>query len=81
MYVRDDRVYNTYGEYLRGKNIRIDTGVNGRNAWDSEIEAYKDARRQGIQPAGTKMKQIREAVELSDMAGRAYDAGTGSFFN
>lgn len=44
--------------------------------WNAELNAYANARSQGIQPAGTRMGQIKAAVEASDKLGRAYDAGT-----
>ena len=47
--------------------------------WDKELNAYADARRQGIQPAGTTMAKIRDAVEKSNKAGKAFDANTGGF--
>jgi hypothetical protein len=43
-------------------------------AFNRELEAYKEARAQGIQPAGTSMKKIQEAVKASETLGRAYDA-------
>jgi hypothetical protein len=43
--------------------------------WDSELAAYKRAREQGIQPAGTTMKKVQEAIKASDTLGRPYDAG------
>lgn len=43
--------------------------------WDKELQAYRDARAQGIQPAGTSMKQVRDAVEISNKTGKAYQAG------
>jgi hypothetical protein len=43
-------------------------------AFNRELEAYKEAREQGIQPAGTSMKKIQEAVKASETLGRAYDA-------
>ena len=42
--------------------------------WDGELQAYRDARAQGIQPAGTSMRKIREAVEISNKTGVAYQA-------
>ena len=79
MFERDGRQYPTYGAYLRDKHMSVDTGRDGRSAWDSELDAYKDARRQGVQPAGTRMPQIKEAMQLSDAVGRAFDATDGSF--
>jgi hypothetical protein len=29
--------------------------------WTSELQAYRDARAQGIQPAGTTMRHVEEA--------------------
>lgn len=43
--------------------------------WDKELQAYRDARAQGIQPSGTSMKQVRQAVEISNKTGEAYKAG------
>lgn len=68
----------SYGECLRSK------GVDSRNSTQStdrlysmesrnaqEITEYKAARAQGIQPAGTKLGQIREAVAASNKADAA----------
>jgi hypothetical protein len=44
--------------------------------WNGELQAYRDARAQGIQPGGTSMKHIQEAHKASETMGRAYDAGT-----
>jgi hypothetical protein len=44
--------------------------------WDAELNAYSQARKQGIQPAGTKMSQIKAAVTASETIGRAYNAET-----
>lgn len=42
--------------------------------WDKELQAYRDARAQGIQPAGTTMKKVQEAVRISNETGKAYGA-------
>ena len=47
-----------------------------RKKWDGELQAYRDARSQGIQPAGTSMRHIDAARKASDTLGRPYDAGT-----
>ena len=44
--------------------------------WNSELQAYRDARAQGIQPAGTRMKDIISAHEASETLGKAYNAET-----
>lgn len=79
MYLRDGVMYETYGSYLRTKDLQVDTGKDGRTAWDKEITDYKDARRQGVNPAGTKQHQIDAAMQLSDHAGKAFNAADGSF--
>ena len=79
MYERDGVTYLTYGSYLRDKGVQVDTGKDGRTAWDKEIDSYKDARRQGVNPAGTKQHQIDAAMQLSENAGAAFDAADGSF--
>lgn len=62
--------------------ILISTGDAGRaesmtkKKWDAELNAYSDARRQGIQPAGTTMKAVNEAKQASDNLGSAFNAET-----
>lgn len=43
-------------------------------AFNKELDAYKDAVAQGIQPAGTSMRKIQEAVKASETLGRPYNA-------
>ena len=43
---------------------------------NSELYAYKEARRQGIQPEGTTKKQIEAALKASETLGTAYNAET-----
>ncbi len=45
-------------------------------AWDGELQAYRDARAQGAQPAGTSLHQVRQALDASDRLGRAFNAET-----
>lgn len=42
--------------------------------WDAELQAYRNARAQGIQPASTQMKDIQAAVEISNVAGKSFQA-------
>jgi hypothetical protein len=44
--------------------------------WDNELNAYREARAEGIQPAGTSMEKINEARRASDALGTAYDSNT-----
>jgi hypothetical protein len=44
--------------------------------WTSELQAYRDARSQGIQPAGTTRAHVEQAYQASETLGKAYDADT-----
>lgn len=44
------------------------------HANDRELDAYRTARKQGIQPRTTKLKDINAAVRASDVLGRAVKA-------
>jgi hypothetical protein len=63
--------------------LQINTGDAGRShapmsqkKWDAELQAYRDARSQGIQPAGTTAKAVKESLDASDKLGMAYNAET-----
>jgi hypothetical protein len=76
----------THPEYVEGcfgcKISTLQLGVGDANSsvsmsttkWDAELKAYRSAREQGIQPAGTSMKQVQKAVEISNKTGKAYGA-------
>ena len=68
----------SYGECLRSNtpNVRNSTqSTSGLYSMERhnalEINEYKAARAQGIQPAGTKLHQIREAVAQSQKSDTA----------
>jgi hypothetical protein len=44
--------------------------------WEGELDAYRSARAEGIQPAGTSTQAIQEARRASEALGAAYDANT-----
>lgn len=71
------RDHASYGECLRAANPVVNLQVTPRNPWDRELEAYRDARAQGIQPSGTRMAQVQQALDISDSTGVAFDAGAG----
>lgn len=63
----------SYGECARAANIRVgQVDATEQRVWDAELHAYADARRQGIQPMGTKMSQVQQALDASDKAGAAF---------
>lgn len=69
----------SWGECLRAAAVRTylaspSKGLDGtaQKKWDRELELYRQARRQGVQPDGTKTNQIMSALKASDAAGAAY---------
>lgn len=44
--------------------------------WNSELQAYRDARAQGIQPESTSRAAIEAAYEASVKLNKPYDANT-----
>lgn len=77
--------HETFGACLRAKNIRIGYCQSSRGldassekSKERELADYKDARRQGVQPASTFTKDVREAMDVSDRTGVAYDAAKGT---
>lgn len=71
----------TYGECLRSKNLRTAymQEWKGKDATrqkkaDKALDAYESARRQGMQPASTRLADVQAAVQISDMTGQAFRA-------
>jgi hypothetical protein len=60
------------------KTLELNTGdANSKKTmsnkkFNSELNAYKEARRQGIQPSGTTMTKIEQAYKASENLGKAY---------
>lgn len=83
MYVHDDGVeYASYGAYLRSKNLRIGYtrsaagwDLTRQKHWDRELSDFREARRQGMEPAGTDRRAIDYAVKQSDLLQEPYRAG------
>ena len=65
--------HESWGDCLRAANLSISnlTVMADIKNTDKELSAYREARKQGIQPATTKMKDIQNAVRASDLIGRA----------
>ena len=66
------------GLQMNAGDARGDVNASGttQKKWNSELEAYRSARAQGIQPNGTKRKQVEAAHDASEKLGSAYDGGT-----
>lgn len=69
----------SWGDCLRDAGVRTylaspSKGLDGtaQKRWDNELELYRKARKEGIQPEGTTLGKVTEAVRKSDEAGMAY---------
>lgn len=69
----------TYAECLADKAIKTylaspSKGLDGtrQKEWDGRLEAYRKARKEGIQPDGTTRAKVVDAMRRSDAAGAAY---------
>jgi len=64
----------------KAKSLQLNTGDAGRDVsdkkWVGELNAYKDARAQGIQPAGTTHQHVQEAYQASETLNKPYNADT-----
>jgi hypothetical protein len=65
--------HRSFGECLRGFSILGEANAREK-AWDKELSDYAQARKDGINPAGTTQKHVDNAVRVSHELGRAYDA-------
>jgi hypothetical protein len=76
----------THPEYVEGcfgckiQLLELSTGDAKRDIsdkkWVGELNAYKEARAQGIQPAGTTHKHIQQAYTASETLNKPYNADT-----
>lgn len=67
----------------KAKGLQLATGDAAGNIvasgttqkkWDKELQLYRDAKAQGVQPAGTSTKAIRSALEASEVLEKPYNA-------
>lgn len=76
--------HETFGECIRAKGLRVaycnSAGSGGdateQRRWDNELQSYRDAVRQGMEPESTRTKDIQKAVRWSENHGVAYSAET-----
>ena len=66
----------------KAKGLQLATGDAAGNIvasgttqkkWDSELDFYKDARAQGVQPEGTSRKAVEKALEASEVLNKPYN--------
>lgn len=63
--------HKTFGECLRAKNLQLSPSVNDaystrQKAWDSELDHYASAVRQGLDPVSTKRAAVDRAIKEAD---------------
>ena len=67
----------------KAKGLQLATGDAAGNIiasgttqkkWDKELAFYKDARAQGVQPAGTSRAAVQKALEASEVINKPYNA-------
>lgn len=73
--------HRSMGECIRSKGVRVayantagGLDLTTQKAWDSELDLYRAARKEGIQPASTKRRDIENAMRISDQTGTAFQA-------
>lgn len=65
---RDAGIRVAYANSAKGLDL------TAQKRWDRELDEYGAARAQGIQPRSTKTRDIRAAVDHSNMTGSAFNA-------
>lgn len=69
--------HRTWGECARAANIRVgQVDATEQRSWDRELDAYRQARAEGIQPASTRLPDVQRAMEASDATGRPFNAAS-----
>lgn len=65
-------LHRTWGECARAASIQIgDLDASTQKRWDKELNLYRSAREQGIQPSSTSATATRAALDASDKLGKA----------
>jgi hypothetical protein len=71
--------HDTWGECARDANLRIGYAASAKGwdltkqkKWDRELEDYRSAVKQGIQPKGTDRRSIDNAVRISNEIGKPF---------
>lgn len=74
--------HQTYGECVRSKGGRVlyansakGFDMTTERRWNRDLDAYRAARQEGLQPSGTSRAQVDAARAISDRSGTAYQAG------
>lgn len=64
------RDHVSWGECARAANLQVGSALHDIHQGNQrELQAYADARRQGVQPKGTSIKQTVEAMKFAEKTG------------
>ena len=72
------RNHGSYAECLRASKSAVVMGAQVRSNTESELANYRAARSAGIQPAGTRQRDIDAANAISDKYGAAFNSEDGT---
>ncbi len=69
----------TFGACLKAKNfstlwVAPDNNLTTQKQWQADIDAFRAAKRQGINPEGSSRAQVERAVRISNDTGKAFGA-------
>lgn len=71
--------HESWGECIKSKSLRLShdgkiDNIDAQRKWDVELDSYRSAVRQGMEPESTRMKDIKRAERWSENHGVAYSA-------
>jgi hypothetical protein len=67
--------HESYAACARSANVQATPMWTNSRTIHSELAQYADARKQGVQPVGTKPHQVEAAMRVSEAMGKPFDAG------
>lgn len=70
-----EKSHASYAECLRSAAPQVGPMWTRSKETHRDLNAYVEARRQGVQPDGTRSHQIERAMRISDATGVAYNGG------
>lgn len=75
------RDHASWGECVRGKALHTaymqdwkGHDATRQKKWDKDLDAYRAARAQGVQPASTQRESVDRAMRISESRGEAWKA-------
>ena len=75
------RDHGSYAECLKAKTIKVaycnsagGFDLTKQKKWDRDLDAYRAARAEGLQPATTSRRDVDAARAVSDKTGKAFQA-------